>query len=57
MSVIDKYIGAIDQGTSSTKFVIYDHSGQAVALHQLEHKQIYPHPGWVEHDPMEIWVS
>ena len=57
MSRIDRYIGSIDQGTSSTKFVIYNHNGQAVGVHQMEHKQVYPNPGWVEHDPMEIWVS
>ena len=50
-----KYVGAVDQGTTSTRFMIFDHSGQVVGLHQLEHEQIYPKPGWVEHDPMEIW--
>lgn len=56
-SYINSYVGAIDQGTSSTKFIIYNHSGQQVGLHQLEHAQIYPQPGWVEHDPMEIWAN
>ncbi|MEW5820299.1 MAG: glycerol kinase GlpK [Cyanobacteriota bacterium] len=49
-----KFIGAIDQGTTSTRFVIFDKSGQIIAMQQLEHKQIYPKPGYVEHDPMEI---
>lgn len=53
--MINRFVGAIDQGTSSTKFVIYNHNGHAVGLHALEHTQIYPQPGWVEHDPMEIW--
>ena len=51
-----KYIGAIDQGTTSTRFIIFDHKGKVVAVHQKEHKQIYPKPGWVEHDPLEIWA-
>jgi len=50
-----KYVAAVDQGTTSTRFMVFDHSGQVVSLEQLEHKQIYPQPGWVEHDPMEIW--
>lgn len=50
-----KYVGAIDQGTTSTRFMIFNHSGQAVSAHQLEHEQIYPQAGWVEHDPLEIW--
>jgi len=50
-----KYIGAIDQGTTSTRFVLFDHEARIVSAHQLEHRQIYPQPGWVEHDPMEIW--
>jgi glycerol kinase len=49
------YAGALDQGTTSTRFMVFDHSGQVVALDQKEHEQIYPKPGWVEHDPMEIW--
>ncbi|MBN1429112.1 MAG: glycerol kinase GlpK [Anaerolineae bacterium] len=49
------YIAAIDQGTTSTRFMIFDHSGQVIAAHQLEHRQIYPQAGWVEHDPLEIW--
>ena len=51
-----KYAGALDQGTTSTRFMIFDHSGQVVAFDQKEHEQIFPKPGWVEHDPMEIWT-
>src|SRR6266404_9314271 len=51
-----QYVGALDQGTTSTRFMIFDHSGQVVAIHQKEHEQIYPKPGWVEHDPAEIWA-
>ena len=50
-----KYVAAIDQGTTSTRFVIFDHAGKVVALDQKEHEQIYPKPGWVEHNPQEIW--
>jgi glycerol kinase len=49
------YIGAIDQGTTSTRFIIFDRAGTIVASAQKEHRQIYPRPGWVEHDPDEIW--
>jgi len=49
-----KYIAAIDQGTSSTRFMVFDRKGTAVAVEQKEHRQIYPKPGWVEHDPLEI---
>jgi glycerol kinase len=49
------YVGALDQGTTSTRFMIFDHSGGVVAVDQKEHEQIYPKPGWVEHDPKEIW--
>ena len=49
------FIGAVDQGTTSTRFMIFDHGGNEVAKHQLEHAQILPRPGWVEHDPVEIW--
>jgi glycerol kinase len=50
-----KYVGAVDQGTTSTRFMIFDHAGNEVARHQLEHEQIMPQPGWVEHNPVEIW--
>ena len=49
------YIGAIDQGTTSTRFIVFDRSGRIVSTAQKEHEQIYPKPGWVEHDPEEIW--
>ena len=49
------YIGAIDQGTTSTRFLIFDRASKIVASAQKEHQQIYPQPGWVEHDPDEIW--
>jgi glycerol kinase len=49
------YVGALDQGTTSTRFMIFDHSGQVKAVDQKEHEQIYPKPGWVEHDALEIW--
>ena len=51
-----KYIAAIDQGTTSTRCMIFDHNGQVISLAQKEHEQIYPQPGWVEHKPMEIWI-
>ena len=50
-----KYVAAIDQGTTSTRFIIFDHGGNIVAVDQKEHRQIFPKPGWVEHDPLEIW--
>jgi len=50
-----KYIATIDQGTSSTRCMIFNHSGGVVSIDQKEHEQIYPRPGWVEHDPLEIW--
>ena len=50
-----KYIAAIDQGTTSTRFMVFDKSGHVVASAQKEHQQIYPKPGWVEHNPDEIW--
>lgn len=49
------YIGALDQGTTSSRFIIFDQDGVIVSSHQAEHRQIYPKPGWVEHDPVEIW--
>ena len=51
-----KYVGALDQGTTSTRFMIFDHAGAVVAIDQKEHEQIYPKPGWVEHDAIEIWT-
>ena len=49
------FIGALDQGTSSTRFMIFNEEGAVIGQHQLEHKQILPRPGWVEHDAWEIW--
>jgi glycerol kinase len=49
-----QYAAAVDQGTTSTRFMVFDHSGLVVSIDQKEHEQIYPKPGWVEHDPMEI---
>jgi glycerol kinase len=51
-----KYAAAVDQGTTSTRCMVFDHSGQVVCYDQKEHEQKYPKPGWVEHDPMEIWT-
>jgi len=53
---MSKYVAAIDQGTTSTRFIIFDHGGNIVAVDQKEHNQIYPKPGWVEHDALEIWA-
>jgi glycerol kinase len=50
-----QYAAAVDQGTTSTRFMVFDHGGQVASLDQKEHEQIYPKPGWVEHDAMEIW--
>jgi glycerol kinase len=50
-----QYAAAIDQGTTSTRFMAFDHGGQVVSVDQKEHEQIYPKPGWVEHDALEIW--
>ncbi len=52
-----KYVGAVDQGTTSTRFMIFDHKGAVVGYDQKEHEQIYPKPGWVEHNPLEIWQA
>ncbi|MGB7849011.1 MAG: glycerol kinase GlpK [Candidatus Acidiferrum sp.] len=49
------YLGALDQGTTSSRFIVFDRDGRIVAQAQEEHEQIYPSPGWVEHDPEEIW--
>ena len=50
-----EYVGALDQGTTSTRFMIFDHGGQVIGVDQKEHEQIFPKPGWVEHDANEIW--
>jgi glycerol kinase len=52
-----RYVGAVDQGTTSSRFIIFDEHGRIVGMDQKEHEQIYPKPGWVEHDPMEIWTN
>ncbi len=52
-----QYIGSLDQGTTSTRFIIFNSEGDIVSSHQLEHKQLFPQPGWVEHNPMEIWEN
>ena len=51
---LKNYVGAIDQGTTSTRFIVFDQAARVVAVAQKEHAQIYPKPGWVEHDPLEI---
>jgi glycerol kinase len=51
------YILSLDQGTTSSRAIIFNHSGKIVSIAQKEFKQYYPHAGWVEHDPMEIWSS
>jgi len=52
---VKSYLGAIDQGTTSTRFIVFDKSGRVVSVAQKEHEQIFPQPGWVEHNPDEIW--
>jgi len=52
---VGQYIAAIDQGTTGTRCMVFDHSGSAVSAAYLEHAQVFPQPGWVEHDPDEIW--
>lgn len=52
---MSQYVAAIDQGTTSTRCMIFDHSGRVVSVDQREHKQIFPQAGWVEHDPEEVW--
>jgi glycerol kinase len=51
-----EYVAAIDQGTTSTRCMLFTHSGEVASLSQREHEQIFPQPGWVEHDPLEIWA-
>jgi glycerol kinase len=52
---MSRYVAAIDQGTTSTRCILFNRRGETVSVHQLEHTQIFPKPGWVEHDPLEIW--
>ena len=54
---MEKYVLALDQGTTSSRAIVFDRKGSAVAVAQKEFTQVYPQPGWVEHDPMEIWSS
>ena len=54
---MSKYILALDQGTTSSRAIIFDHNGSVVSVAQKEFKQIFPRPGWVEHDPNEIWST
>jgi glycerol kinase len=54
---MSRYVGAIDQGTTSTRFIVFDSGGAIIASAQMEHAQIMPQPGWVEHDASEIWVN
>src|SRR3546814_7974937 len=49
------FVLAIDQGTTSTRAMVFDAQGKPVATGQIEHRQFFPRPGWVEHDPLEIW--
>ena len=53
---MSKYVAAIDQGTTSTRCMVFDHSGRVVSVDQKEHEQIFPQPGWVEHDANEVWT-
>ena len=52
---MSRFVGAIDQGTTSSRFIIFDRQGEIISIDQKEHEQFYPKPGWVEHDPAEIW--
>ncbi len=52
-----RYVGAVDQGTTSTRFIVFDRGGNMISSAQKEHRQIFPQPGWVEHDPVEIWQN
>src|SRR3954470_9954648 len=51
-----QYAAALDQGTTSSRAMVFNHEGRVVSVSQKEHEQIYPKPGWVEHDPQEIWA-
>jgi glycerol kinase len=54
---VEKFIASIDQGTTSTRCILFDHAGEIAGISQKEHRQIYPQPGWVEHDPLDIWLQ
>ena len=53
----DKYVLAIDQGTTSSRAIVFDHAGTIVSVGQKEHEQIFPRAGWVEHNPIEVWEN
>src|SRR5919197_4346904 len=53
--MVERYVMAVDQGTTSTRCILFDHAGRLVSVTQREHKQHFPRPGWVEHDAVEIW--
>lgn len=55
--IMSKYVMALDQGTTSSRCIIFDHQGRVIAKAQKEFQQIFPKPGWVEHNPLEIWSS
>jgi glycerol kinase len=55
MAMSERYVAAIDQGTASSRCMVFDHSARIVAVAQKEHEQLFPRPGWVEHDPEELW--
>ena len=57
MTTTTRHLLALDQGTSSSRAIVFDAHGQIVAVAQREFRQIYPQPGWVEHDPREIWET
>src|SRR5690606_22677751 len=54
-TVVERYVMSIDQGTTSTRCIVFDHAGRLVSVAQREHRQLFPRPGWVEHDAVEIW--
>jgi glycerol kinase len=54
---LQKFILSLDQGTTSSRAIIFDHSGAIISIAQKEFNQVFPRPGWVEHDPFEIWSS
>jgi glycerol kinase len=54
---VTRFVGAIDQGTTSTRFIVFNRAGATIAAAQMEHRQIFPQPGWVEHDAAEIWAN
>ncbi len=55
MSAPERYVAAVDQGTTSTRCILFDQAGRLASVAQREHRQVYPRPGWVEHDATEIW--